>query len=501
MDLIKDHPHISEQLKQIRIKLENYYKDICDIEFTIQDGKLYVLGVRIARRSPIANLKSSVDFFREGKISLLEALTRIKPSDLEIFLHPTINNKNKLKLICKGLPASPGITSGKISFSSDEIVNFQSEAFILVRIEISHEDKLGMNYSKGILTSLGGMTSHASLVARQMGKCCVAGANDIIIDYQKKMFFVNGDQFKVGDWITINGSTGNVYKGKAEFSIPSWKDLNETASLFQMLDTGIALNEEFNTIIGNCWAMRDYLLHNIHILKHPSNKRYYEHKKEYILFVHPTKKTIISLRHKFETIPFNDKGNFQYLFKGFFVNLFRLLSQSVGIGNHTLYFRPLLDPMRTLRNISKTNQYRKQLVSFEFFNINKFIPHLIDIYKIKFHFEIDIHIDDDIWFLDHTNIKGESLISGSYNISSYLIFVNDVKIKMSELPLFYNLFRKREYFWNWYDTNKTSYQEMAFFLKEFELKKRDNFRLNTYAHELGLLENNKFTTAGYNLIK
>jgi pyruvate,orthophosphate dikinase len=209
-------PHVFKQLDDVRLKLEKHYRDMQDIEFTVQQGKLYMLQTRTGKRTAAAALKIAVDMVAEGVITKQEAIKRIEPSSLDQLLHPTLDPKAKKQIIAKGLPASPGAASGKVVFSADdaESQTATGQKVILCRIETSPEDIHGMHAAKGIVTSRGGMTSHAAVVARGMGRACVAGAGDIHIDYAKQQMTVKGVTVKAGDVITIDGGTGEVMLGE-----------------------------------------------------------------------------------------------------------------------------------------------------------------------------------------------------------------------------------------------------------------------------------------------
>ncbi len=209
-------PEVFAQLDELRHKLEQHFRDIQDIEFTVQKGKLYMLQTRNGKRTAAAALKIAVDMVEEGLISEEEALLRIEPSSLDQLLHPTLDPKAERNIIAKGLPASPGAASGIVVFSADEaeVKAHAGEAVILCRQETSPEDIHGMHVSSGILTSRGGMTSHAAVVARGMGKSCVAGAGDLHISHSDKVIRKDGVEIKEGDIITIDGSTGEVMLGR-----------------------------------------------------------------------------------------------------------------------------------------------------------------------------------------------------------------------------------------------------------------------------------------------
>ena len=207
-------PELFRQLNEVQQKLEDHYTDMQDIEFTIQEGKLWMLQTRNGKRTGAAMVKIAVDMLEQGMIDEKTALKRIDANKLDELLHP-IFDTDALKstvLLAKGLPASPGAATGQIIFFADEASKFEKS--ILVRIETSPEDLEGMNVAQGILTARGGMTSHAAVVARGMGKCCVSGAGSVKIDYKAREMNMAGKTFKEGDWISLNGSTGEVYEGK-----------------------------------------------------------------------------------------------------------------------------------------------------------------------------------------------------------------------------------------------------------------------------------------------
>ena len=214
-NLEKEMPQVYRQLRDITTKLENHYRDIQDFEFTVQEGTLYMLQTRTGKRTAHAAVKIAVDMVAEGLIAKEEAVLRVEPASLDQLLHPIIDPKAKIQVIAKGLPASPGAASGKVVFTADEAVKeAKKHNVILVRPETTPDDIHGMDAAKGILTARGGMTSHAAVVARGMGKPCVAGCETIKVDLKAEKFSVNGVIVKLGDHITLDGGTGRVILGK-----------------------------------------------------------------------------------------------------------------------------------------------------------------------------------------------------------------------------------------------------------------------------------------------
>ena len=236
-------PDVYQELVSIYLKLEKHYRDMQDIEFTVENKKLWMLQTRSGKRTAKAGIKIAVDMVEEKLINKDEALLRIDPKILDTLLHPTLDPKAKKDVIAKGLPASPGAASGKVTFTADdaETLKAQNQKTILVRLETSPEDIHGMNAAEGILTCRGGMTSHAAVVARGMGRPCVSGAGTIQIDYKAKNFRVGDREVKEGDIITIDGSTGEVMVGEVttikpdisgDFStIMSWADEARTLKI------------------------------------------------------------------------------------------------------------------------------------------------------------------------------------------------------------------------------------------------------------------------------
>ena len=208
-------PEVYEQFVEIANKLENHYRDMQDMEFTIENGKLYMLQTRNGKRTAAAALKIAVDLVDEGMITKEEAILRVDPKQLDSLLHPQFAAAalNRAEPIGKGLAASPGAACGRVVFTAEDAKQWKAngEKVVLVRLETSPEDIEGMDAAEGILTVRGGMTSHAAVVARGMGTCCVSGCGDIVVDYDKKEFTLEGIVVKEGDYISIDGSTGNIY--------------------------------------------------------------------------------------------------------------------------------------------------------------------------------------------------------------------------------------------------------------------------------------------------
>jgi len=228
-------PQLYQELNQYQFQLENHFRNMQDMEFTIQEGKLWILQTRNGKRTGAAMVKIAIDLWREGLINDKEALLLIEPNKLDELLHPVFDPESikKSHILAQGLPASPGAATGQIVFFSDEVNKYKNT--ILVRLETSPEDLEGMHLAKGILTARGGMTSHAAVVARGMGKCCITGAGAIRVDYKNRAMYIDGKEYHEGDWISLNGTTGNIIEGKVATMEPELT--GEFAELMNLADT------------------------------------------------------------------------------------------------------------------------------------------------------------------------------------------------------------------------------------------------------------------------
>ncbi|MEN8139177.1 MAG: pyruvate, phosphate dikinase, partial [Bacteroidota bacterium] len=239
-------PEVYKELDETQQKIEDHYREMQDLEFTIQNGKLWMLQTRSGKRTAAAMVKIAMDFLRQGIISEKEVILRQEPQKLDELLHPIFDNTSveKANILAKGLPASPGAATGQIVFFADEAEKYGDS--ILVRNETSPEDLEGMHIAKGILTARGGMTSHAAVVTRGMGKCCICGAGSLKIDYKSREMNVNGIKFREGDWISLNGTAGEVYEGQLDTQTPElsgdFGELMKLADKYRKL--GVRTNAE-----------------------------------------------------------------------------------------------------------------------------------------------------------------------------------------------------------------------------------------------------------------
>lgn len=257
-------PECARELIEVQQKLEDYFKDMQDIEFTIQDGKLWILQTRSGKRTGAAMVKIAIDMLHQGYIDEKTLLQRCDPEKLDELLHPVFDKKAlaSARRVTHGLPASPGAAAGQVVFHADEAEEWSKEGkkVILCRIETSPEDLRGMATAQGILTARGGMTSHAAVVARGMGKCCVSAANNLIIDYKSRSMRINGQEVKEGDWISLDGSTGNVYLGQiktqdAELDA-DFAELMEIAEKYTRMDVRTNADTPHDAIVARKFGAR-----------------------------------------------------------------------------------------------------------------------------------------------------------------------------------------------------------------------------------------------------
>jgi len=239
------------ELIRLQAILERHYRDMQDIEFTVEEGRLYLLQTRNGKRTPAASVRIAVELVEDGVITIEQALARVDPKLLELVLRPVLDPKAKRKVIGKGLPASPGAASGRVVFHADEAQESvdRGEQVVLVRMETSPEDIQGMTVSAGILTSRGGQTSHAAVVARGMGKPCVVGATDIVVDYERQLFYAGDEVIRRGMWITIDGATGEIMEGKVP-TLPAATDSGAMSQLLGWADARARLKVRANADTG-----------------------------------------------------------------------------------------------------------------------------------------------------------------------------------------------------------------------------------------------------------
>jgi len=477
-------PSVYAELLDIRRVLEKRFGCVCDFEFTVEDGRLYILGVRKAKRTRVANLRFALQFFEEGVIGLSEALARIDASDILEFVRPAIANLDQLDLLGRGLPASPGAAVGRVVTSREEATSLaqHGEDVIYVRAELEPEDIEAMSLCRAVLTARGGMTSHAAVVSRGMGIPCVAGFSDLALPMDGAgRAMIEGRALGSDDWMTIDGTSGSVYLGRGEAAVPSWRKIPELRSLAGIVDAAVLDDSLDHRVIGKAWQFRDFFAHAVMPVEEHTSKRSVRVGRS-ISFDAPSYSHLAKTSDSLHEVLSGDRDWCRRILLGLSATMSRVLAGRLGLGNHHLYFRPLWDPN------TEAAECTCQLVGFEFFDVNRYIRHLPDIGELTFLLRIKLEGEGDRWFLDVTNPRGEGLVAGLGHIAAFMLLVNGAEVSFADLPALYSILRRREYFWNWYAANHTSYEQLRDCLSSVSKGAPPETRHAIYCQELGLLD-------------
>jgi len=490
-------PSAFKQLCEVGRMAEQYFRDVCEMEFTVQNDHLFVLALRPGKRSQIANLRFALQFLAEGKIGPQDVLRRVSPSDFTTWLVPVIRNGKDLRLVGRGIPACEGVATGRVAFHSDHALEYvaRKTPTILARSEVSPEDLQGILRSQGVLTMRGGVSSHAALICRQAGKPCVCA-------YSPKHAQVEDDGdvrslFRAGKWITINGLTGEVFEGRAKFKTQSWRDYPELVALAEIVSWAVTSDNVPRDAVGNTWRMSDFFLHAAPLTRGTIGKKSVS-RQSYTSFESLTAKSLERVQQSLTPLAPGERRNYGEILLSVMDSQLRILSRALGVGNHPQYFRPLWDPKQSVRRRNEDEE--TQLVGMEFFGLNRYIPHLVDVATITILLELDVRGEDNEWFLDFTNPAGESLVVGSESVRAYRLLINDVDVEHDDIPQFYNSLRCREYGWRVFEENATTYSEIANELANWIPKQSVNTPSLPLCYELGLIRNRKLTLAGESLL-
>ena len=413
-------------------------------------------------------------------------LSRVRLEDIEDTCRPDVLNLGSLRSLGRGIPACPGTATGVISFQASDALrrSRRGEKVLFVREEVSPDDAEAISASQGVLTSRGGMTSHAALICRGWAKPCVIGFEPMQLRPEEKVLFVSSyGLLRAGKWITVDGNTGEVYAGRAERTQNSWRDQPDLQTLAQIIELGIKGDDVPANAVGRVWRIRDFFAHHIPIKDSLTSKRQTE-SKSFVSFVPPTQRSLDATKEALTPISSEDEQNYGLIILSMADTLERLLKTALGLGNHHLYFRPLWDPKSAIFRRNETEG--AQMIGFEFFDINRYIPHLIDIATLTFVLDVELKTDSGEWFLDFTNSLGESLVPGSHKVKSYEVRLNDAQVQHSDLPLLYHALRRREYEWRFYEANETSHGDIIDFLSSREEGKRTEMeRLVPICYRIG----------------
>jgi phosphohistidine swiveling domain-containing protein len=471
------HQDLLPQLHDISARLESVFEDMCDFDFTVQDGKLYLLSARPAKRSPAAALRIATDLFLEGKIAGTALVSRIDPTVIEEILKPAVIINSNIRELGKGLPASSGAAMGAAAFSADSIVRLTTRGIPAVFLcnEMTPEDIGGLEASVGVVSFLGGMTSHAAIVSRGMRKPCVSAVH-WSFDSTGNVVVPHRGKIREGDPLTLDGTTGTVYAGSADVKSPKALENDRLLLLLRLIDTLSAEDSLPQDHVGRVWLIRD-------IMQHDSGTRHRqdpEHrlKRWQVSAGAPGKAygTLGSIplqQFTEELLLFQLNHHHQdhvEIWRGLRTCLFRLLSKHAGIGRHPGFCRPLFDPCQAVLDTGGSRAWgcrsghRVQLLGEEFFSVNYHVPELIDIATIRLYWAVECKTPAELWRSDRTNPAGERLLEGSADVMALKIMINDAPVSQSLLPAVYNSLRRREYFWNWHCANRVSRREIVDFM-------------------------------------
>ena len=482
--------------------LEEHFHDMVDIEFTVENDKLYILSACFGNRLALANLKIVMSMFCEGKMSVQDVITKIPYQQVESLMdEEKLVNTNKLELLGTGMAASAGVGVGEICFFSDEAGKLieNNEQFIFCQEEISLEmvEIVKSKYCKGVITARGGITSHAAVICRELKKPCVIGISNFnkIIDIIPTF----------GNRITIDGNNGSVYAGAGEIEKNNF-DLEEVKLLYKLLMVVIKNNIITDDIIPLIWRLWDVIvLHKRYRGNDNTKLNVIKKDYHYISFKAPLKDEIDEI---FSNLQYFYNANI--MVEDFLGFLFSQLSAEVPAGKHYLYMRPLMNPMDTIKyhkNQRKDDDLAGiQLTGVEFFNVNRYVDFLLDIYSIKIYFCTEFFYNNEkqtyipLNYLDFTNINGEGLIINTYNAKKVALYINDVLIPQDKLMQIYHLIRRRRYHWEWYEENNVSKNEILDYLRKKSFYKEGSSKLYFLCEELNLLYKGELTLAGKSLI-
>jgi hypothetical protein len=296
--------------------------------------------------------------------------------------------------------------------------------------------------AEGVLTTRGGVSSHAALISRQMGKPCVCG-------YSPKHALTENDGdvrslFQAGSWITINGLSGEVFEGRAKCKTLHWRDYPELAGLAEIVARAVSSGNVPRDAVGQTWRMSDFFLHAVPLTRGSIGKKSVT-RPSFTSFEPPCAESLRRVQQSLTSLAPGECRNYGEILLSLMDSQLRILFSALGVGNHPQYFRPLWNPKQSVR---RTNEDEgTQLVGMEFFGLNRLIPHLVDVAMITIFLELDVGEQDSEWFLDFTNPAGESLVVGSESVRAYRLLINDAEVQHDDIPLLYDSLRRREYVW------------------------------------------------------
>jgi phosphohistidine swiveling domain-containing protein len=504
--LEQEMPELYGDLQRLAASLEYYHRDIVDFDFTIENGRLWLLRSRVGKRTPEAHIRSAIDFYDAELISRKEAILRLEPRDLQVLLRPRSASDIQAKAIAFGLNASPGVAVGTAVFEAESAANLgrNGNKVILILEEMNPEDIEGVLQSEGVITLRGGVMSHAGVVCRQFGKPAVVGATNygatVSIDDRGYSLHAADQVIIEGDEITIDGTSGYIYKNRVPLAAVSVADHPYLARYAELIYS-TSSDDFVADHIGKFWALRDLLSNRLDSLAtHPVEP----HSEVvhaplapgvvteyYISFTQPSD----TLRNHILSTMQRPNPDDQLVLSGIFATLGRLLQNAVGIGNHHLAIRPLLDPEKAspsptmgelLTGAGQSDH--EQLVGIGFFGINRLIRNYLPWGYLQWWVVVRSGEYEKRWRLDRTNPHGESLLTGVTDIVSYAVVLNGETLDPAQMRAFYNELRKREISYDWYRTNNLSWYEVVDALKKHLAGKKADRHVLRHCQQQGLLD-------------
>ncbi len=497
-DSIKSLPAgLYEELMQTGEIAERYLRDLAEFELTVDNGRLFVCGVRKGARSPLAHIRVTLQLMTEGIISPEDVLARIEPKDVEALLCPEIVDGDRLKLLGRGLGVWPGAASGRIAFSPDSVGHFASANFssILVVHGFSYQEHGdAASASTGILSTTGGTSSHEAIFSRQARKPCVVGFRQWTVLPGTQSGLAPGCALvKEGDWLTIDGATGEVFAGRARVATKAWASHHELVQLSTIVECAVASGHVPPTAAGAVWRMWDFFKFKVP-LRGTDMQTGRARKCRGGISLHRLGNAE-AVRDSLVRLESGKKDNYDKIIRGLAAAVETELQSAIGPQRSGLCCRALWEPV-----VHDRPSDSSQLVGFEFFDINRHVHHLINISHIQWLIECDVPSPGEAWFIAHVGRAGVRVLPGAGTITVCRIMVNGALLAHEDIPNFYTWLRRRKHFWHWFEENGTSHAEISAYLKRFERTGATKKRLALLCTKLGLLRRGSLTISGMSLI-
>ena len=509
--LQKVMPDVYHHLTTVGQQLEAYYRDMQDFEFAVEQGRLYVLAARTGKRTAAASLRIAIDLIDENVITEEEAVFHVTPDALVQVFAPKLPPGLDEQPIARGLNASAGVGVGTMVLDAREaaLLGGAGEKVILVLPAASPEDFAGLLASQGVITTRGAATSHAAVVCRASHVPAVVGCEEIIVDTERRQFttWKAGQVIQEGDLITIDGTSGLVFSGALPLMTVSLEDnpyLKRYASLVWALDP----DDYVEYGLGTLWLLRDTIRDRsaptafTAISTPPMPQQAVTSPAiddtGYVAFDQPSD---VTFRNILDEIRWRVDPDTEAVAWGIMDTLLRLLQNQVGIGNHHLAVRPLVDPERSFvdlpnqsmtMDIDDSEAELAQLIGIEFFGINRWLRNCLPWGCLQWWGVVRLHSLElgRRWRLDKMNPRGESLVPGERNLEGFLVVLDSELLDIMKTKVFYSELRKREFGWNWYKKNNTSWQEVVEALRHVERGQTVHQALLAKCHSLCLLTQN-----------